>query len=285
MGIAYKATKLVFVGTAAWLLAAAGAAAQTDPEGGDVSANGSLSAGTSLNAQPSAAPVTAEPTPPPVTSEDTSATAPGASDHEAVEGRLGIGFFGVETLPILNDTAADFTATQNNLLAPTIGARYWLNTDLAIEAALGLAITSDSVEPPGGMDVSTSGFGLALHGGVPIALAYSGHFVLEVEPLLNFGIASGSQETTLPMGTATVDTSGLLFEIGARIGGEIHFGFMDLPDLALVGSVGLTIRSESGSFEPMGGMSTDHSTLTISTVRGDDPWEIFSGNIAAIYYL
>ena len=287
MGIALKATKLAVVGTAAWLLAA-GASAQTDPEGGDVGAGGSASGSISAGGQFGGTAPTPPPTTEPVASdpvvEDTS-TNPAGSDHEAVEGRLGVGFFGVMTLPLPDP---GMPANDQDLSAPTIGARYWLSTDLGIEAALGLAIGGSDFEPPGGPNVSSSSFGLALHGGVPIALAYSNHFVFEVVPVLNFGIASGSIETTAGMTSTTIDLSGMLIEIGAKVGAEIHFGFIDLPDLSLQGTVGLTLRHESRSVEAPAGMgtaTTDRSETLVSTGVDGEPWDIFTGNIAAIYYL
>lgn len=287
MGIAIKASKLALVGTAAWLVAA-GASAQTDPEGGDVgaSAGGSVSAGAQFGGTaPAALPPTTEPAAEPVL-EDTTTT--GSSDHDAVVERLGVGFFGVQTLPLFNPAMPADPDQDQNLSAPTIGARYWLSPDLGIEAALGLAIGGADFEPPAGPNVSSSSFGFALHGGVPIALAHSGHFVFEVIPVLNFGISSGSIETTMGMTTTTVDLSGLLIELGGKVGAEIHFGFIDLPDLSLQGTLGLTIRHESRSMEQPAGMgtaTTDRSSTLVSTGVDGEPWDIFTGNIAAIYYL
>jgi hypothetical protein len=283
MGIASKASKLALVGTAAWLFAA-GASAQADPEGGDVGASasgsGSISAGGQFGGTAPTPPPTTEPAAEPIEEDLT----PGESDHSAVVGRLGVGFFGVQTLPLLDPAALPMINNQD-LSAPTIGARYWLSESLGIEAALGLAIGSGDFEPPAGGTTSTSSFGFALHGGVPLALAHSGHFVFEVVPVLNFGIASGSIEVPAGMGTATTDVSGLLFEVGCKVGAEIHFGFIDLPDLSLQGTLGLTIRHESRSIEPMGGGATDISQTTVSTGVDGEPWDVFTGNIAAIYYL
>jgi hypothetical protein len=282
MGIASKASKLALVGTAAWLFAA-GASAQTDPEGGDIGAgaagSGSISAGGQFGGTAPTPPPTTEPAAEPI-EEDVGT---GDSDHSAVVGRLGVGFFGVMTLPLLDPSA--MAVTNQDLSAPTIGARYWLSESLGIEAALGLAIGSGSFEPPAGGTTSTSSFGFALHGGVPIVLAHSGHFVFEVVPVLNFGIASGSIEVPVGMMTNTTDVSGMLVEVGAKVGAEIHFGFIDLPDLSLQGTVGLTIRHESRSIEPMAGGATDTSQTTVSTGVDGEPWDIFTGNIAAIYYL
>src|SRR4029078_2644014 len=84
------------------------------------------------------------------------------------------------------------------------------------------------------------------------------------------------------------DVSGFLIELGAKVGAEIHFGFIDLPQLSLQGTLGLMIRHESRSADvPMGAnmtTSVDASTTDISTGVDDAPWRIFVGSLSAIYY-
>jgi hypothetical protein len=87
------------------------------------------------------------------------------------------------------------------------------------------------------------------------------------------------------MTTTTTDLSGLLLEIGARAGAEIHFGFMDLPNLSLQGTVGLVVRHESRTVTPPGGMDFSVGSTVLQTTVGNEPWDIFTGNITAIYYL
>ena len=268
------------LGTAAALLWVNGAAAQANPESGDVAPPPAVDA----SASGSASATTSWPSPS-ASSEASSDSSggvetgvpedPSGSDHAAVVGHLGVGFFGIMELPLPNNDEP-----LGNVAAPTIGVRYWLDDMLGIEAALGLNITSRDLNDTD----SESEFGLALHGGVPLALAASGHFVFEIVPFLNFGIASGSREVMMGMATAETDYSGLLIEVGGRVGAEIHFGFIDLPSLSLQGSVGLSVRHESRGIE-MGDAEADAATTVVSTGVYDDPWDIFTGNIAAIYYL
>lgn len=204
------------------------------------------------------------------------------SDHAGVVGHFGIGFFGVLALPVM---ACDLmmplcTALGNGAVeAPTIGMRYWLGDSLGIEAALGLNVTSGEAGA-----LTTSAFGVALHGGVPLALAHSGHFVFEVVPQVNFGIASGSYE--IP-GT-TSDVSGMLIEAGAKAGAEIHFGFIDIPQLSLQGTVGLLVRHESRSVDTAAGtlpvITAEQSQTFFGTGVDGEPWDVFTGSIAAVYY-
>lgn len=219
---------------------------------------------------------------------------PGSDDHAAVAGHFGVGFFGVQNIPILsctNDLACagmSLDATQS-VPAPTVGLRYWLDDGMAIEGALGLGISSGSFETSDMTMMTTvtpieSGTAFALHGGLPLALAHSGHFVFEVVPQINFGIATGSLEDPV-MATQSWDLSGMLIEIGGRVGAEIHFGFIDIPQLALQGTLGLGVRLESrGATRSMPTTKHDQSSTSIGTNVGDEPWDIFTGNITAIYY-
>jgi hypothetical protein len=215
---------------------------------------------------------------------------PGSDDHAAVAGHFGVGFFGVMSIPVMgcsNDPAC-MLVTDQEVSAPTVGLRYWLDEGMAIEGALGLGIASNSLETTVGGTATTipveSTTAFALHGGVPIALAHSGHFVFEIVPQLNFGIAMGSLEDTMTPGN-TWDLSGMLIEIGGRVGAEVHFGFIDIPQLALQGTLGLGLRLESRSAEQTASMTTnDAGTTSIGTSVGDEPWDIFTGGITAIYY-
>ncbi len=288
-------------------LSSAGAAqAQANPEAGDVSApsqsggnfGAQFGAGAQASSQsqpqaaaqaqtqssgPSSQPAAAAPSEDPATTSGPMLA--GNDDHSAAVGHFGIGFFGVMSVPIMgcgmgfppcND---DFT---NSLPAPTIGLRYWLSDMLGIEGGLGLDISSGSVGA-----VDTSAFGLALHGGVPLALAHSGHFVFELVPMLNVGFASGSYKSTVAGITASTDVSGWMLEIGGKAGAEIHFGFMGLPQLSLQGTLGLMLRHESRSAKtPVGATSTtfDQSQTDFATGVDGSPWDIFRAAVAAIYY-
>jgi hypothetical protein len=214
-----------------------------------------------------AQPPAVAPYPEPPAAEPTST----GSDHEAVVGNFGIGFFGVSSIPIGPVPVGANGSAVDSVSAPTIGMRYWLSSLLAIEAGLGLGIGSSSAEV-GGVDADTpSRTAFALHGGVPLALAYSKHFVFEVVPELNFGISTGS--------IGDVDLSGFLLELGARAGAEIHFGFMGVPQLALQGSIGLHFSYQSRSVG-----DDSYSDVRFGTDVYNSPWSIFTESVSAIYY-
>ncbi|MGD8861679.1 MAG: hypothetical protein PVI30_16840 [Myxococcales bacterium] len=280
---------------------AASASAQANPELGDVNAQGggSASFGTGGGAQAQAqgdlggsAPAVSGP----VASDTDLAEEelpPGESDHASVVGDLGVGFFGVIAVPYLSCQApgpagpcgaAEAGATFG---APSIGARYWLDETLGIEAALGVAVSNNTLEGSTAMatteqPLEPSIFAMALHGGVPLALASDGHFSFQVVPELNVAFLSGSYEFT---GGPTIDVSGFLLELGATAGAEIQFGFIGIPQLSLQGNVGLSLRLENrGAENGNANVSSDQSAFRFGTGLGDDPWDIFAGSVSAIYY-
>jgi hypothetical protein len=76
-------------------------------------------------------------------------------------------------------------------------------------------------------------------------------------------------------------------DLGARAGAEIHFGFMDIPQLSLQGSVGA--RFEFVNVESTATVGGVESVATGSfnqfrTTYEDNPWNILIANVAALYY-
>jgi len=203
----------------------------------------------------------------------------GSSDHDSVVGRLAVGYLGRHTLQV-GVPGADVDAIVD---APVIGIRYWLSDFLGIDAGIGFGINSSSTDN-GMTDVdgpSTKVF--LLHGGVPLSLASAGHFSFQIVPELNVGFASVSQD--VPVGMTTVETSagGFHLDVGARAGAEIHFGFINVPQLSLQGSVGARLAMDSTSADN-GTVETGTSRFTVNTTVGDNPWNIFTSNVAALYY-
>jgi hypothetical protein len=202
------------------------------------------------------------------------------TDHASVIGHLGVGVFGPVDLPYATSTMPDARGT---LSAPIIGARYWLDERMAIEAGLGIGFRSGGVtQKSGNTSLETNDpslFGLALHGALPLVFATSQHFAFEVIPELNVGFVSGSQD----LGMDKVDLSGVMLQLGARVGAEIQFGFIDIPQLALQGTVGVHMRYE-GRSASVGNTETSISSFSFGTTVQNAPWDIFRASIAAIYY-
>jgi hypothetical protein len=198
----------------------------------------------------------------------------GSSDHDAVVGRLAVGYLGRNGVTVGGGVIAP-TLVQG----PVIGVRYWLSDMLGIDAGIGLGINSGSVTVMGMSNDIPSSHLFMLHGGVPLSLASAGHFSFQVVPELNVGFAGGS--TTAAGVTNSV--SGFHLDIGARAGAEIHFGFINVPQLSLQGSVGLRMNIDSTSSTIMN-VETKTSNFGLGTTVGDNPWNIFTSNVAALYY-
>jgi hypothetical protein len=273
---------------AVWLIAGS-AFAQANPELGDVGAEGrataTTSTTTSYQTQTAVPPATTTTTTTETTSETTAI--PNrftGTDHGSVVGRFGVGFFGVLSVPIAGPgNTPDF---DENVSAPTLGVRYWLQDWLGIEAALGIGLESSGTTVESDDDDATvngpSVFALALHGGVPLVFAASKHFAFEVIPELNVGFATGGIDDESPANNDR-DVSGFLLEVGARVGAEIQFGFIDIPELALQATVGLHLRYE-GRSQSVGDTDTSNSRFRFGTNLQGEPWDIFQGSLSAIYY-
>lgn len=221
----------------------------------------------------------------------------GTTDHEKVIGKFGVMYFGVTQQPIGTGPAAN--VGRGSVQTPVVGARYWLKERLGIDVGLGLNFfsSSRSVEQ-NNVSADTDGpavMAFALHGGVPLALAYGKHYKFLVVPELNLGYATQTEAAqNVPPGQPSppdIHRSGLRFDVGARIGTEIQFGFIGIPELALQASVGLNLRRQVWSASqdaaapafPTASASSDGQTNFGTTVQAD-PWALFVNNIAAIYY-
>jgi len=210
--------------------------------------------------------------------------AAGNSDHVNVVGHLGIGYLGRRSMQIADPGSPVGAPTPVD--APVIGVRYWFNPMLGIDAGLGLSFTGGSVTPTGGDEIDKVGSTIfILHSGVPLAPASTDHCSFQVVPELNLGFASAS-ETLAP--APDNELSGFNLDVGARAGAEIHYGFIVIPQLALQAGVGLAFAMDRVSASNPGGddpaEEAKDSTTTFGTTVAGNPWDIFTGNISALYY-
>jgi hypothetical protein len=220
------------------------------------------------------------------------------TDHERVVGKFGVMYFGVSNMPL-----GDGNGVSNGVkLVPTpiIGARYWWKKNYGFDVGLGLGMSSEGATvTTDGQDVSKAGpavTAFGLHLGVPVALATGKHYKFLVVPEMNFGYATRTAKFDVVPNVPTkpdVHYSGLRFDLGARIGSEIQFGFIGIPQLALQASVGLNLRhltwGASQERDPASGVanavSISSSQTSFGTTVQSDPWALFVNNISAIYYL
>jgi hypothetical protein len=185
--------------------------------------------------------------------------------------------------PCAGGGGAGNIVASGTVAAPVIGARYWISELIGIDAGIGLGIyTLGGSQPAAAGPVNRPSYNaFVLHGGVPLALASSGHFAFEVIPEMNIGFSNWSQDV---QNNPSLSGSGFHFDIGARAGAEIQFGFIGIPKLALQGTIGLKFLTESTKFDPGQGGAFKQSQTGIATTVNGNPWDIFTGNIAALYY-
>lgn len=223
----------------------------------------------------------------------------GITDHEKVVGKFGVMYFGVTQQPIGTGAAAN--VGRGTVQTPVIGMRYWLQERLGIDVGLGFNFFSSSraVEANGQPEATTDGpavLAFALHGGLPLAFAYGKHYKFLLVPELNLGYATQTEAAqNVAPGAPTppdIHRSGFRFDVGARVGTEIQFGFIGIPELALQASVGLNFRrqvwSASRDANAAAGVPNPESSSdgqnNFGTTVQSDPWALFVNNISAIYY-
>lgn len=205
------------------------------------------------------------------------------SDHSRVVNRLAVGFMGMTSVPI--GTAAGGGLNVDTVAAPTIGVRYWITELAGIDIGLGIGYLGGSVQT--GIDSSPvdNAFALAIHGGVPLAIFHERHYKFLIIPEINLAFATGTAFGGIP--DQDRGRNGFLFQIGGRVGTEIHFGFMNIPQLSLQASVGIYFdyisasvgSNRVGSAQPVG-----LNVFQLGTTVMGEPWDIFLGSLTALYY-
>jgi hypothetical protein len=203
-------------------------------------------------------------------------------DHDKFIGRFAVGYLGTQGVPTLtvNGTGNNATLQTGTLTAPVVGIRYWLQPKLGIDAGIGLGWNSVN-NTNNGLD--TSQFAFVLHGGLPLAFVEGKHYVFELIPEINFGMGSTTIKNPNPAGP-DASVSGLLLQGGARVGAEVHFGFIGIPQLALQASVGLFIQHTYVKASSGDVTSQAQGVTGFTTTVGNNPWGIFTDSVAALYY-
>ena len=215
----------------------------------------------------------------------------GVTDHEKVVGHIGVGYLGLTQLPI--GSGAVTGVNRATLDAPIIGMRYWLMEKLGIDVGVGFTMFSSSREVEQNNVLTQvdgpAAFGLALHGGLPLAFAHAKHYKFLLVPEFNVGFTRRGEKQNGNPAPPDIERSGFRLDVGARVGTEIQFGFIGIPELALQATVGLNFRrqvwknSQDGANGAPPGSSSDGETALGTTVQSD-PWALFVNNISALYY-
>lgn len=135
-------------------------------------------------------------------------------DHERFVGNIAVGFMGLGQ-PALAPSM------------PIVGLRFWLTKQVGIPGGLELFDLRGTQEVTAPQE-------FAFHGGLPLALAAGKHFAFNNVPEISMhgglitGPANSSGSTTL--------------KANLKLGTEIHFGFIGVPELSLSATVALGLR-------------------------------------------
>jgi hypothetical protein len=201
---------------------------------------------------------------------------------------IGAGF-GQET-PVANAEQA-----TRSVDAPIVGIRFWLSPVIGLDGGLGFytdwgSNTTDVRPPLDNNNVPAADQKLSptnvfmFHVGVPLALGGGQHFSFQIVPEANIGFATQTVDATVLNATANITHSGFHLDLGARAGAEIHFGFMGVPQLSLQGGIGLLVALDSTKSKQASVQESTRTRGSLATTVGDNPWNIFLTNVAALYY-
>ena len=196
----------------------------------------------------------------------------GPTDHSLFVGDFAIGFLGFENLSI-----ADAAGALTDVSAPVIGGRYWLDSFMGIDAGIGFNFASQSTTTGDTTTDDPQPAAFVLHGGLPLALVDTRYFVFEVVPELNIGFTGNTVDD--------VELRGFHLDLGARAGGEVHFGFIGIPQLALQAGIGVSLAYDRVSAtNDAAGVDISGSRTFFGTTVGNNPWDIFTSSVSALYY-
>jgi hypothetical protein len=171
-----------------------------------------------------------------------------------------------------------------------IGARYWVSDRLGVQVGVGLnhASGDNNLSTAAvGYDTPTM-WGMAVHAGVPLVFYHDKHYKFLAQPEVNAVFGTGrTNDNATANGDQATKMGAWGLDVGARVGAEIHFGFIGIPKLSLQGGIGLhymlrqavTSGSENGQI-----VDRSMTRNYFGTEKFADPWNLFTSSIAALYY-
>ncbi len=237
--------------------------------------------------------------------EEEPATTP-ATDHERVVGTVAVAFHGARFVPVALPQAADaividaqgnaeLSIVEGDVTVPIFGGRYWFSRRVGIDVGLGFNVHSGSVakeipnadaalDRTANADAPTQ-LALAAKVGVPISVHAGAHYNLMVIPDAGIGYTSTTIEA-FNKGTSGEDLDlvldGLVLAAGARLGAELEFGFVGVPELSVQTAWGLAFESRRRRGR-IGDASATLFEKAIGTSWRDDPWDVFTGTFSVFY--
>lgn len=224
----------------------------------------------------------AEPAPAPAPAPEEPADS-GQSDHSTVVGHTAAGYLGVSSVPV--------GGTVGTVATPVIGVRHWTGERVGLDIGVGLGFerTSSTVEVN---SAETEGprelaMGIAAHFGLPLVMYHQRHYAFLFIPEADLGIGYAKIDPDPDFIDDELKYLGFFGQAGARVGSEVHFGFMGIPQLSLQASVGAHARYEWTQVKQtqLGQKVSDREdALSFGTTVQNSPWAIFTANVAALYY-
>ena len=236
-----------------------------------------------------------------------SADQAGPSEHEELSGHFGLGYLGARFVPaatlgagktvIINsqgDAVLDIGVDE--VTVPMFGVRYWFGKRVGLDLGLGFNVASGSVSreipnPDPTLNRSTDD-------SAPSTKAFVGHLALPISvysikylnvlllPELDVGF-SGSTYSNFELSTngegLDLKLGGLLVGAGARVGAELSWGFLGLPQVSLQAAFGLRVeyRRQTGT---IGDAKEVVSGTEFGTSWYDGPWDTLAGSLGVFYY-
>ncbi len=232
----------------------------------------------------------------------------GESDHDGHVGSLALGFLGTRFVPaarphpteaVVISPAGNATVTiePDEVTVPLFGMRYWINSTVGAELAFGFNVAggSETVESPNAdptLNVSSER-SLPSHKavcgrlGIPLSVFSSTHYNFMLIPELDVGYSSSTLkdfELSTTGEALDLQLSGFVFGIGGRVGAELSFGFIDVPQLSIQSAWGVRFESRR-RLGRIGDAETVQTETAFGTSWYGSPWDIFAGSFALLYHL
>jgi hypothetical protein len=224
---------------------------------------------------------------------------PADSDHEEIRLRLGLGWAGRSAVPLGNEGAR---AAGDSLGVHVIGARVWFRQRVGIDLGFGAHLQATPRDDRTATGRGDDGLAFTARVGLPIALLITRHVTFFAGPAIGFGwageTAPGRRSFSPITGAEEIpaDTRhrGSRLSVGGRLGAEIHLGFVAMPRLSLITTVGLdadwittstdappapTVRDPRPAAE-----RRTQSRLSLRTTFADEPAVALLGNVALLAY-
>ncbi len=231
------------------------------------------------------------------------------SDHQRYHTKhFAVGFLGTRFVPataphptdtvvFTSEGSAVLTVVPDEIIVPLFGVRYWINSVVGLELGIGFNVGGGSVEqtrPNPDPALSTSGeaslpstTAVAGHFAAPLSVFSTSHLNLALIPELGIGYSSTTLEAfdVSTSGEALdLQLSGFVFGVGGKLGAELSFGFIDVPQLSFQSAFGVRFESRRHHGK-IGDAEVTHSEQVFGTSFYGDPWDVLLGSFAVYYYL